>query len=55
LGTNLVHVGVNWLAWEHRVKWSLDWEWRPTYALNGQNIEQGSHRKMVVLQFQLSF
>jgi hypothetical protein len=52
---NVVDVGINWLIKGHTSKISLDYQNRPVYALQGDNLTKTGNRGQVVLQYQINF
>lgn len=55
LGTsmNVYHAGLNVLTKGHRSKFSLDYELRPTFYMDGTSIKKGQLRNGIVLQYQV--
>ncbi|HMG93734.1 MAG TPA: hypothetical protein VK589_26935, partial [Chryseolinea sp.] len=54
-GMNVVDVGVNWLIKGHTSKLTLDYQNRPVYEAQGQDLVKVSTKGQVVLQYQVSF
>jgi hypothetical protein len=55
MNTLIYNAGINWLINQHHAKISLDWQNRPTYAIdNLGNVVSGTRRNQVVLQYQIS-
>jgi hypothetical protein len=52
---NVVNVGVNWLIKVHTSKLTLDYQNRPVYEAQGQDLLKVSTKGQVVLQYQVSF
>ncbi|HTE34454.1 MAG TPA: hypothetical protein VK666_28945, partial [Chryseolinea sp.] len=52
---NVVDVGMNWLIKGHTSKISLDYQNRPVYEAQGDELVKSSNRGQVVLQYQVSF
>lgn len=54
-GMNVLDIGVNWLIKGHTSKLTLDYQSRPVYEAQGQDIVKVSTKGQVVLQYQVSF
>jgi len=54
-GMNVVDVGINWLIKGHTSKLTLDYQSRPVYESQGQDLVKTSSKGQVVLQYQMSF
>jgi len=54
-GMNVLDVGVNWLIKGHTSKLTLDYQSRPVYESQGQDLVKASTKGQVVLQYQVSF
>lgn len=52
---NVIDVGINWLIKGHTSKFTLDYQNRPYYKLNGTALEKDGTRGQVLLQYQVSF
>ncbi len=52
---SVFNVGVNWLIKGHTSKLSLDYQSRPVYAAQGEDLVKTSDRGQLVLQYQVSF
>lgn len=55
LSTNVFNVGLNCMLKEHKSKFTLDWQNRPTYAVNAGEVVKGDRLNSVVLQYQVFF
>lgn len=55
LACNVYNVGINCLLNEHKSKFSLDWQNRPTYEVQGGNLTKGDRLNSLVLQYQIFF
>lgn len=51
----VLNAGLNLLIHGHKAKLSLDFQNRPTYKLNGQEITYGARKSSAVIQYQLYF
>ena len=49
------NVGVNWFLKGHMSKFTLDYQSRPVYEPNGNNLKEIGRRGQVVLQYQIFF
>jgi hypothetical protein len=54
-GMNVFDVGVNWLIKGHTSKISLDYQNRPVFEAQGQDLVKVSTKSQVVLQYQVAF
>jgi len=52
---SVIDVGVNWLIKGHTSKLTLDYQNRPVYEADGQELVKSSNKGQVVLQYQVSF
>ena len=52
---HVLDIGVNWLIKGHTSKLTLDYQSRPVYEAQGQDLEKVSTKGQVVLQYQVSF
>jgi hypothetical protein len=52
---NVYSAGVNWFVKGHTSKFTLDYQNRPTYTLNGTDFISGDRKGQVVLQYQIFF
>lgn len=53
---NTYNAGVNWLINGHKAKLTLDYQNRPTFAVNASDkVESGSRKSAVTLQYQIMF
>lgn len=55
LWTNVYSAGINCLVNGHKSKFTLDWQNRPTYVLNGGEALKDKRKNSVVLQYQIFF
>jgi hypothetical protein len=54
-GMNVIDVGVNWLIKGHNSKVSLDYQSRPYYVQQGNDLVKDGTKGQVVLQYQIFF
>lgn len=50
---NVINIGINWLIQNHTSKLTLDYQHRPVYELDGNDLIKRSSRGQVVLQYQI--
>lgn len=50
----LTHLGLNWLVAGHAQKFSLDWQTRPVFELQGSQLKATQRKSQIVLQYQTS-
>jgi hypothetical protein len=52
---NVVDVGINWFLHGHSSKFTLDYQNRPYYEVQGADLIRSGRRSQVVLQYQIFF
>ena len=50
---NVFNVGINWLMNGHKSKLSLDYQNRPTYYLQNNEVKNGDRKGCLTLQYQI--
>lgn len=50
---DIFNAGVNWLIHGHRSKISLDWQNRPVFSSEGENVKNEGRRNQIILQYQV--
>jgi hypothetical protein len=53
--TNTFNAGINYLIAGHKAKITLDWQNRPTYAVENGTIENAARRNSLTMQYQILF
>lgn len=52
----LVDTGLNWLIKDHTAKFTIDYQNRPTYSLDGNgNVKAGTRKSCIIMQYQIYF
>ena len=54
-GINVIDIGVNWLIKAHTSKITLDYQNRPVFEAQGQDLLKVSTKGQFVQQYQVSF